>query len=542
MENDPLYQEGLKHIGQGEWTEAVACFTQLRTNYPDDPRIKQFLETAQLRAAATPRLEREARVQARSLWAQRLSRIGVVVIILAIIGGVVFAYQTWVVPVQAENARLARLEQLRRAADTQIASGAYADAVQTYQTILAESPDDPGASSGLTRAQQLQHLLDLYTQATQAMNSGNQAQANQLLQQISAIDPNYRDVNSLLSQIKSTQELAQRFDAAAALDKAGQWQDAAQAFEQIRAADPNFKSQEITDYLFNEYLQLADQQVKQAQTTSDIQTADGLYQKALTVRPLDPRANAPRQLTAAFLEGAASYQIKDWESTIRQLLPVYQQQPDYFGGKVANWLYEAFMTTGQTFLSKGDPFSARDRFAEAVRIAPTPDQKAAAQKLYDQANQLTTPTPTPRPSPSPLPAGYIKPAYTFRPTGTPNPYPFQLVNTTYLPNTVTGEGCKWAGIGGRFFDRQGAPLILDTLGVRITGPTDIPGAAAGSNTLIGESGWLVQFDVVPKVIDGFVQVYYHDKPVSDLIPYSTHKSCYENLLLMDIQLIKTLPK
>ncbi len=541
MENDPLYQEGLKHFGLGEWNEAVACFTQLQTNYPDDARIKQFLDTAQLRAAATPRLEREAQAQTRSKWAQRLAVIGIIVIIALIAGGVVLAYQTWVVPVQAENARLARLENLRRAAETQIAAGDYAGAIQSYQTILADSPNDPSAGAGLTRAQTLDQLLKLYTQATQAINNNDQAQAVQLLEQISAINPNYRDVNSLLAQIKSGKELTQQFDAAVSLQQASKWQDAAQAFEQIRSTDPSFKSAEITDYLFDDYLQLANQQVAQAKATSDIQTADGLFQKALAVKPLDPRANDPRQLTSAFLDGAAAYQIKDWDNTIRYLLPVYQKQSDYFGGQVDEWLYEAFLTTGQAFLAKGDPFSARDRFVEAIKLAPSADQKAAAQKLYDQADALTTPTPTPRPSPSPLPAGYIAPSWTRRPTGTPNPYPFQLVNTTYLPNTVTGEGCRWAGVAGRIYDRDGSPLVLPTLGVRVTGPVD-QGAAAGSNTLIGESGWLVQFDVVPKHAQGFIQVFYKDQPVSDVIPWETHKSCFENMMIMDVQLVKPLPK
>jgi hypothetical protein len=146
-----------------------------------------------------------------------------------------------------------------------------------------------------------------------------------------------------------------------------------------------------------------------------------------------------------------------------------------------------------------------------------------------------------RPTPTPIPAGHIAPAWTLRPTGTPNPYPFQLVNTTYLPNTFNGEGCRWAGVAGRFYDRSGAPMVKPSLGVRVTGPSDTPGAAAGSNQLIGESGWMVQFDVKPKIIEGFIQVFYKDQPVSDLIPYKTHKACLENMLILDVQQVKPLP-
>jgi hypothetical protein len=121
------------------------------------------------------------------------------------------------------------------------------------------------------------------------------------------------------------------------------------------------------------------------------------------------QADQARCLSHAFRDGAAAYQSKSWDDAIRPLSPVYQQQLEYFSGEMRCWLFESFMTTGGTFLSKNDPFSARDRFAEAVRLAQTPDEQASAQKQVDAANRLTTPTPTVRPSPTPLPAGYIAP-------------------------------------------------------------------------------------------------------------------------------------
>jgi tetratricopeptide (TPR) repeat protein len=539
MENDPLYQEGLKYFGLGQWAEAAACFTQLQASYPDDPRVKQFLETAQLRASAPTTVSR--RPASQSAWVPRLGWLGVLVILLLLAGGIVLAYQAWVVPVQAENARLAHIDELRRAAEIQVASGSYAEAISTYQTLLAEVPEDAVAKAGLARTQQLATVGDLYAQATAALNAGDQAQAQQILEKIAAIDPNYRDAGSLLAQIKSTQDLEQQYQAALQVQEAKKWPDAVQAFEQIRALDRNFKPQEIAGYLYDDYFQMAEQRVVQASAIGDIESAGTLYEKALSVRPLDTQADQARRLSQAFLNGASAYQAKNWDDTIRILVPVYQQQPEYFSGQVRRWLFEAYMTTGDTFLSKSDPFSARDRFAEAVRLAKTPEEQANAQKKYDAANRLTTPTPTVRPSPTPLPAGHIAPSWTLRPTGTPSPYQFLLVNSTYIPNTFNGEGCRWAGIAGRFYDRKGDPLVLPSLGVRITGPGDVGGAAAGSNQLIGESGWMAQFDVVPKKIEGFIQVYYKDQPVSDLIPYETHKSCMENMLIMDVQQVKPLP-
>jgi hypothetical protein len=541
MENDPLYQQGLKHFGLAQWSEAAACFTQLQVNHPSDPRIKQFLETARLRAAAGTGLQRSAQAQTRSTWLGVGSRLAALLILVGIGVAIYLAYQAWVVPAQLETARLARIDQLRQTADIQIASGQYADAAQTYQSILNEAPDDTTASAGLKHAQQLEQVAKLYAQATEALKNDQPAQAAQLLEQISQIDPNYRDTNSLLSQIQSTQALAKKFDAALQLQKAAKLLEAAQMFEDIRSTDRNFKPTEVNEALYAIYVQLGDQQLTKAGTAAEVETANTYYEQALSVRPLDARADTARRLASTFLDGAAAYQAKDWDTVIRKLSVVHEQEPGYFGGKVQQWLYEAYLTTGDAFMSKGDPFSARDRFRVALSLAITDAQKADAQKRYTAADKLTTPTPTPRPSPTPLPAGHVAPAWTLRMTGTPNPYPFVLINTTYLPNTITGEGCHWAGIMGRFFDRTGAPLVLETLGVRITGPSDQSGAAAGSFKMIGESGWIAQFDVRVKEIKGFIQVYYKDKPASDLIPYTTHPSCYENILMLDVQQVKALP-
>ena len=57
----------------------------------------------------------------------------------------------------------------------------------------------------------------------------------------------------------------------------------------------------------------------------------------------------------------------------------------------------------------------------------------------------------------------------------------------------------------------------------------------------GPSGWMVQWDAGAKEIKGFVQVYYKDKPVSALIPYTTRDSCFDNFIIIDIQQIKPLP-
>jgi len=249
-------------LGHGEWAKAVACFTQLQASYPNDPRVAQFLETARLRAAMTPGLERQSASPLRSSWLRRVPLIGAVVVLLAIAAAVYMAYQNWVLPAQAANTRLVRLDKLRQAADIQTASGQYADAIATYQRILSEAPDDPVASANLARAQKLGQVASLYTQATQAVNAGNQSDAVRLLEQVNALEANYRDTTSLLDQVKATQAASQAMDQASALAQAGKWQEAAQALELLRAAYPAYKPQELREALFKAYLELGNDQMK----------------------------------------------------------------------------------------------------------------------------------------------------------------------------------------------------------------------------------------------------------------------------------------
>ena len=552
MENNPLYQQGLKHFSAREWTEAVTCFAQLQTAYPGDPSVTQFLETARLRSEMRTGLERGAKSQVRQSWLRRAAFFGVVVLVLALMGGVWQAYRLWAAPAQQETARLAHAAKMRQAAQVQIASGSYASAIQTFQSLLAEWPDDPEAAAGLVRAQQLDRAATLYAQATAALNAGDQAGAMRLLGEINQMEQNYRDTASLMEQIKSAQALNQAYDDAVKLYQANDWAGAVQSFENIRSGNAGFKAQEIKDYLFKIYLQLGDQQVEQAKTVTALQVAEGYYQKALSLHPLDARADSSRRLVASFLDGSGAYQAKDWETTIRKLSPVYEQQPGYFGGQVAAWLYEAYITTGDAMMRQNDPFAARDRFARALSLAMTEGQKADAKKKFEVADRLTTPTPTVAPSPTPrstptaLPAGYVAPAWA-RPGGgggggaTPEPYQFVAINRTYFPSGSFGQAaCNWSGVAGRVFDMLGAPMTKDTLGLRVEGP-DIKSVLAGSYPVVGPSGWMVQWDAQAKVIKGFVQVYYKNKPVSALIPYASRDSCFDNFIIIDIHQIKPLP-
>lgn len=540
IEKDSLYLQGLKHFGKGEWSEAIACFTQLSTNYPEDKRVHQFLESAQMRATMGTGLQRGVRSEVRGKWLRRFLRVVVVLILVALVAGVYQAYQTWVVPVQEENARLAGIEQLRQAAEIQIASGLYAAAIETYEEILAEQPDDSQARAGQVRARQLEQLAGLYTQMREALEAGNETDALRLLEEISVLDPNYRDASSLINQIKSTQALLVVYDDAVGLFESRKWEQAVEAFDSIRTTSPGFRPNDVAQYLFDAYVVLGDQQVEQADTITALEIANVYYQQALRMRPLDPHIETARRVAESFIDGAEAYRSKDWDNVIRKLSVVYEQQPEYFGGKVSEWLYEAFIATGDLFLGNADPFGARDRYAEALRLATTEEQREEAQQRYDEADTLTTPTPTPRPEPTPQPEGWIAPAWTRRPTGTPSPYPFELIAQTYIPNTFTGEGCEYAGVAGRIFDRRGAPLTADTLGVRITGFVDT-GLAAGSHKFLGDSGWMIQFDVRAKKIKGYVQVYYKDTEASALIPFVTRQNCFENMLIIDIQQTKPLP-
>ena len=47
---DPLYQEGMAYLQNGEWNEAIRCFQDLKRLYPDSQQVQASLEEALFRA------------------------------------------------------------------------------------------------------------------------------------------------------------------------------------------------------------------------------------------------------------------------------------------------------------------------------------------------------------------------------------------------------------------------------------------------------------------------------------------------------------
>src|SRR5512137_1956281 len=103
MENNPLYRQGLEHMGRSEWGQAIDCFTRLQTEYPTDPRIRQILETARLRADMGARPPARAARLISPRVVRLLSVLGLLVVLLVIAIGLTVAYRQWALPVQAAN-------------------------------------------------------------------------------------------------------------------------------------------------------------------------------------------------------------------------------------------------------------------------------------------------------------------------------------------------------------------------------------------------------------------------------------------------------
>jgi len=245
------------------------------------------------------------------------------------------------------------------------------------------------------------------------------------------------------------------------------------------------------------------------------------------------------------VDGASAYQAKNWDETIRILVRCYQQAARVLWGSSAPLVvYGSVHGDGSIgwVMSK-----MRIHFQRAIampkRCASRRHRKSRQTRRRSMTRpiRLTTPYAHRAAQSTPLPAGTHRSSLDAAPDRHAEPVSVLAGQHTYLPNTFNGEGCRgraWPDASTIARRAAGAAFLGR---VRITGPSDIGGAAGRSNQLIGESGWMAQFDVKPKKIEGFIQVFYKDQPVSDVIPYETHKSCMENMLILDVQQVKPLP-
>ena len=479
----PLYHEIEILTSQGNWQAARPLIVELLTLYPDDKYLKRLADTANARSALLGVRQEAAIIPDISSPKSRAVKIiitGLIIFIvmLCLIAGAVLSW--WLILPQVANQRQeAHITQLRQTAQDALISGDYDRAVLTYNELLESVPNDRQAREGLEQTTQLRALVSIYSDAIAEMEAHHWDNALALLQRIEEKQPGYRDVAARIDFIQEQQNLSSLFNEAEAAFKQSEYELAIQKYGDLQSLNSGFQHDTVQDHLFLSYLQqgLADQTAA-GSNRQQLQTALEKFEKALTLHPNDSQTRGAAQLLSLYLAGTEDFEAENWPQAITNLTPVFEARPDFAGGAVSQFLYDAYLAWGDELFADEQYEQALAKYEEA-RLIKGVDASELDQKIVLANEVLATPTPEPTeevalaatPVQASAASAAAPPPPT--PTATPQPLPYELKGMS-VRNNCSGfgyiHGVIWniynlpvAGITVQAFNTStgGGPLVAN---------------------------------------------------------------------------------
>lgn len=312
-------------------------------------------------------------------------------------------------------------------ADTLLRAGMSEQALAAYVEIQQVDPSYAGIAQDIKAAQLAVRTEELYQQARQAMDNGDNPTALELLGEVQTSSPEYKDTSQLVDTLTRQQQIARLLDNLHAAYDAGDSQGVVDAYEQIQVIDPYLDLPELDDELFASYKDLVLRLAALPNPTlGQIQDAASYYRRALALFPQSisyARERAELQEVAVelvatqyYLQGislldSSDYSIEglqqsilvlqrarekapdsvvvdaaieksqlfidsydrlvhgDWDDAIKGLEQIYSRDPEFAGGRVRYFLYEAYTTRGDLLMLNADFGGAFKDFQAAEKFA-----------------------------------------------------------------------------------------------------------------------------------------------------------------------------
>ncbi len=402
---------------RAEWAQALALLHELAAEYPDDQGLQSTIDQAQLRVETDKTLK--VRARRRPLLNRRTRFVLALVVVLFGLAWIALGfYRNTIAPSMAQMRAERQQAEIALQAAQALAAGDYTQALELYDQLAALSPTHPALAAGIASARQGQELDAAYEQAQAQLTAGQIGEAQATLVGILEIAPTYRDVSALLNKIEQNQRLLSVLRQAEDAQAAGDLEGAVLHLEQARTLTPRTERIEIDARLFQAYITLAGQVVdRSAGRVDELQRAEGLYTKALGLRPQDSAATNPREWARQYMDGYAAFTAGQWDLAIHRLGLLYANQPNYLDNQAAQLLYDAYMRSGDGLLQAGELAMAWERYFRASQLegVDTTTARALAASLATQMTPTVTPTPTatitPTPTMTPVPTATPTPGY-----------------------------------------------------------------------------------------------------------------------------------
>ncbi len=332
---DSLYQQSLQLYQDGLWEQAMAGFQEVLQLDPQNADAQALLEDTQLKASLETSKPKPRRGMPRLVRVLAIALAGLALLACGATS-VYLVNQLYLVPQQRAERYAQQQAQLLADAQKAMANRDYATAESLYRTLLEQDPENPIAKTGIEQAQAIAALAGRYDRAKQAIASLDWAQAEALLTDILHEDPLYRDVQQQLLYVQEQMRLFEFLQQAEQYSASSDWDRAITAFESLRNLNTEYEKLKVTDGLFDSFLSQGAKLIEGTRGTTDAaQEAKALFQKALTLRPQDPRGVLQMSLVDRYLEAQARLSQGDKAGAQAALEALVKQQPDYAGGNAA---------------------------------------------------------------------------------------------------------------------------------------------------------------------------------------------------------------
>lgn len=389
---DRDYLEALRDMQQGQWERVIPMLRALQGRYPQATEINDLLQEASFRSSLESNWGDKVKGRQGFTLPLRpiLTAIPILVLALLLVVGVIYYGR-----VQRVNALSDQQQATLEQAQSALTAGQYREALDLFETVLAEVPDHPEALKGQSETKRQMQLANDYQLAIDRMKSGNYKQALELLLALQKEAPGYRDVASRIDEVKVNMGAPQLFADAEFAYSNSLWLSAITQYEELRRLDGEYEAATTQSHLATAYLKAGQQMVsvRPGDSTAPKQAKE-YFKKAEQLDLQDEALRNENNLLDTYMNGERLVNQNEYAEGANVLFPLYEQRPDYFGGYVAELLYRAYIGVADQYVQNQDLENALAAYQRAVDLGL--DSNGIAAKRVGELTQLLVP-PTPEP-------------------------------------------------------------------------------------------------------------------------------------------------
>ncbi len=448
--NFPPYQQALKDFQAGNWQAGLAGLAEVEKKFPLETELRALRQEMQVRARIDDYEIDERKADNRRKFRRITLRVLLVFLIVVLLFVAIatssgWLQSQWSSAQQSFNSQVQQTELAVKFLNAQqlLQAGQTDEAIQLLEEISSIQTDYPGLNEAMDTAVTQKELENQYTQAMEMLAAGNAQDALPLLQMINQQSPQFRDVSLQIKKLESLTQMDSYLAQANTAYEEGRWEDAISGYESLRLLNIDYKRDYIEGRLFQAYINAATTVLDDPfPSLSSLQTADGYFSQALSLRPQDREAISARatvrnsiesrmvddyiqaaqealvnnpdslaalataetlfsralelkpndptilvqyQLAEKYLSAVESFSTRDYDTVIEGLEYVVGLDENYATGTARQTLYEAYIGRGQTELAIGDYELALLDFQKAATLA---QQAPEAISTYFEAQIL----------------------------------------------------------------------------------------------------------------------------------------------------------